>query len=477
MDDFIGRTRELGLLRRLLRKRSSSLVVLKGRRRIGKSRLAREYARDFAKSVFLSGLPPDPSATAQGQRDDFARQLRDELGVEQPPSDDWLTMFRCLARSTSAGKVLVVLDEISWLGSLDPTFLGKLKTAWDLHFKKNPHLVLVIAGSMSAWIERNILSSTGFFGRVSLEIHLRELPLHECRLFWGQHDALVSCQEKLRLLMVTGGVPRYLEEIDPTSPAETNIRSMCFAREGLLYSEFDRIFSDLFGTRAPTYRRMVERIADGPATASQVLDSMGVGKSGTYSAYLDDLVRTGYLSRDHTWSIKTARESKLSRYRLADNYLRFYLKYIAPNRRRIAAGAYHGPSAWPTIAGLQFENLMLSNRVRLHELLGVDSREIVYDNPYFRRATSRAPGCQIDYLIQTGFGTLFVVEAKFTKREIGPGIIKEVQDKIQRLRPPRGYSVRPVLIHASGVHEAVVESELFASIVDFCDLLDPIHPS
>lgn len=473
MRDFVGRARELELLRRLLRKRSSSLVVLKGRRRIGKSRLAREFSRHFEKAVFLSGLPPDPSATAQSQRDDFAIQLRDELDIDPPRSDDWLTLFRCLARSTSTGQVLVVLDEISWLGTLDPAFLGKLKTAWDLYLKKNPRLILILAGSMSSWIERNILGSTGFFGRVSLEIHLTELPLHECRLFWGSHDPLVSSQEKLRLLMVTGGVPRYLEEIDPTSPAEANLRSMCFTPEGLLYNEFDRIFSDLFKSRAATYRQLVECLAAGQATARKIVHSIGRKRSGTYNDYLDDLVRTGYLSRDYTWSIKTAKQSKLSRYRLADNYLRFYLKYIAPNRRRIASGVYHGPSAWPSIAGLQFENLMLNNRVWLHRALGIDGREVIYDNPYFRRATTRAPGCQVDYLIQTGFGTLYVCEAKFTRRELGTGIIQEVKDRIQRLRAPRGFSIRPVLIHVGGVNEALQESEFFASIIDFCQLLEP----
>lgn len=474
MSNFIGRNRELRLLKRLLRKRSSSLIVLKGRRRIGKSRLAREFAREFKTAIFLSGLPPNPSTTAQSQRDDFASQLHDELGIPRPPADDWLSLLRCLAQATSAGRTLIVLDEISWQGDLDPTFLGKLKTAWDVHLQKNSELVLILAGSMSTWIERNILSSTGFFGRVSLELHLGELPLHESRLFWGKHDAQVSCQEKLRLLMVTGGVPRYLEEIDPTSTAEANIRSMCFSPEGLLYNEFDRIFSDLFKARAATYRHMVERLADGSASANQILDSLGLRRSGTYSDYLDDLVRTGYLSRDFTWSIKTTKQSKLSRYRLADNYLRFYLKYIAPNRRRIASGVYHGPSAWPSITGLQFENLMLSNRGRLQELLEIDGREVVYDNPYFRRATTRVPGCQIDYLVQTGFGTLYVCEAKFTRRELGPGIIKEVQDKIQRLRVPRGCSVRPVLVHTGGVSEAVLESEFFASIIDFCDLLEPL---
>ena len=73
-----------------------------------------------------------------------------------------------LAQKTQEGPVLIVLDEITWMGFKDHEFLGHLKNAWDLCFSKNPNLILALSGSMSAWIEDNILSSTGFLGRESL---------------------------------------------------------------------------------------------------------------------------------------------------------------------------------------------------------------------------------------------------------------------------------------------------------------------
>ena len=80
---------------------------------------------------------------------------------------------------------LIVLDEITWMGSKDPTFMPKLKTAWDWHFKKNNKLIMIITGSNSTWIQKNILSSTGFYGRVSLRILLKELPIEDCNVFLG----------------------------------------------------------------------------------------------------------------------------------------------------------------------------------------------------------------------------------------------------------------------------------------------------
>lgn len=110
----------------------------------------------------------------------------------------------------------------------DQTFLGKLKTAWDMHFSKNPHLVMALCGSISSWIEENILSSTGFVGRITMDLVLEELPLHACNAFWHPKEKRIAAFEKFKLLSITGGVPRYLEEISPEFPAEKNIQNLCF---------------------------------------------------------------------------------------------------------------------------------------------------------------------------------------------------------------------------------------------------------
>jgi hypothetical protein len=99
-------------------------------------------------------------------------------------------------------------EEINWLGSKDPTFLGKLKNAWDAEFSQNPRLILILSGSLSGWIERNILHHTGFLGRVSLDFTLPELPLATCNLFWGKHRDRITPHEKLERLAALGDIRR-----------------------------------------------------------------------------------------------------------------------------------------------------------------------------------------------------------------------------------------------------------------------------
>ena len=467
---FIGRSRELQLLGALCKKKASSLIVIRGRRRIGKSRLAQEFAKKMTHYVF-TGLPPTKEISSKGQREEFARQLQRELKIPLPRADDWGDLFWLLSEQSQKGKVVIVLDEISLMGSKDPTFIGKLKIAWDLYFKNNPQLILILCGSVSSWIEKNILSSTGFMGRISLDIVLEELPLGECNEFWNAEKETVSAFDKFKILSVTGGVPRYLEEILPNQSAEKNIQRLCFQKEGLLFNEFERIFSDLFSSRSRTYKKIVMRLASGPCELKDIYQTLGVEKSGVISGYMTDLVTAGFVSQDYTWHLKTGIDSKLSQYRLKDNYLRFYLKYIKPNKKKIERQAMKTPQEWQSIMGLQFENLVLSNRKAIYQILGIDISEIENDNPFFQRKTKDLPGCQIDYLIQTKFGTCYLCEIKFSTNPISIGIIDEVKRKISRLALPKHVSARPVLIHVNDVDAEVIESDFFSSIIDFKILL------
>jgi uncharacterized protein len=439
---------------------------------LGKSRLIQELSKKL-NTLLFTGLPPTENTTAQTQREYFVQQMERLLSIRGLKAEDWGDIFWNLSQATQLKQMIVVLDEINWMGSFDHTFLGKLKSAWDLQFKNNPKLLMILSGSMSSWIDEYILSSTGFMGRISLELTLDELPLHVCNLFWRKKALFVSSYDKFKILSVTGGVPRYLEEIDPDLSAEDNIYNLAFRKGGLLVEEFDRIFSDLFSNRFSIYKQIVERVVEGSATLEQICSAIKLEKGGTISEYLEDLIETGYIVKDRTWNIKNGKESNLCKFRLRDNYLRFYLKYIEPKRTQIEKNRVMIPPAWTTIMGIQFENLVLNNFHRLYKLIGLDPSEVIYDNPYFQRATKTHQGCQVDYLIQTKFNTLYVCEIKFSKEPVGLSVVKEVQQKMERLAKPKSYSMRPILIHANGVTDDVIECDFFAKIIDFSQFLVP----
>ena len=474
MTQFIGRQEELALLRGLFEKDSASLAVIYGRRRIGKSRLVEEFGRQM-RMITFSGLPPQPHTTLQSQLDEFSQQMSRQFNIPKLFFSEWGDAFNELARQTKNGQIIIFLDEITWLGSCDPDFLGKLKNTWDLIFKKNDRLILIICGSVSSWIYENILSNTGFYGRLSLKIHLKELPIADCAQFWHLHNQAISSHEKLKILAVTGGIPKYLEEIKPGYSAEENIKQLCFLESGLLFNDFDYIFSALLQRKSGYYEEIITLLKENHWEQAELFKQLKIESGGFISSYLDELVVSGFLDRDYTWQIKTGHISKLSQYRLSDNYLRFYLKYIQPNLQKIRQGQFkhHSLTAltgWTVMMGLQIENLVLNNRHEIKKRLGIYPDEVVYDNPYFQRKTARQKGCQIDYMIQTKFGTLYLCEIKFSRYLIRKDIIQEVQEKIQAMSVPRNFSIKPVLIHASEIHDEVRESDFFVKILDLNNL-------
>lgn len=363
------------------------------------------------------------------------------------------------------------------MATRDKTFLGKLKNAWDLYFSKNPKLILILCGSISSWIDHNILKSTGFFGRISLTLTLKELPLTSCHLLLDRLNIKRSTTEEFLILSLTGGIPWYLELFSSGYPIPENIRRLCYEPEGQFVTEFDHIFHDLFGRRSDTYKKIVTFLSQGPAPYGDIADQIQYTSGGPLTDYLDDLITAGFLNRDFTWSFKTGTLSRLSLYRLKDNYLRFYLKYILPNRDKIQRGQYRNTTIsafpnWDTIAGLQFENLILANRDLILQNLKIHPHDIICDNPYFQRKSSTQKGCQIDYLIETKSNTLYICEIKYSKNPLSKSVILEVQEKINKLKRPKGFSCRPVLIHVNGVQDSVIDADYFDSIINFHDLVE-----
>jgi AAA+ ATPase superfamily predicted ATPase len=483
---FIGRKKELEKLSLLLNKKSASLAVIRGRRRIGKSYLVKEFGRQCIedskkKCRFLSfaGLPPTELTTAESQREEFSKQLSRQLGIPELKVGDWSDLFFFLAREVKVGRVIILLDEISWMGDKDPNFLGKLKNIWDLELKDNPELMLILCGSVSTWIEKNILRSSGFMGRVSLDLVLEELSLSDCNQFFSGLGSRANAYEKFKLLSVMGGVPRYLEEIQPGLSADENLRLLCFTPSGILFREFEDIFHDLFLTKSQLYKKMAGLLVDGSYEFREICEKLSVQKSGFWSEYLSEMIKAGFVKRDFSWDLKTGKVSNMSHFRLSDNYLRFYLKYIEPNKEKIEANFFEENQTnsisallgWETLMGFQFENLVLNNVGLIWEKLKIQPADIVAHGPFFQRKTAKKRGCQIDYLIKTRYNTLFLCEIKFSRLEVDSGVIDAVNGKVEAISLPVGYSLWPVLIHVNGVKNAIEESGFFTHIIDFSSFL------
>lgn len=475
MNHFIGREQALHKLHELERFGRASLVVIKGRRRIGKSRLAMEFAKG-KRFLAFTGLAPLPAFRAQTQRDAFARQFSEHLSIPPLTFLDWSDAFHHLSRHIGTEPTVVLLDEISWMADQDPTFVPKLKAWWDLSLQSYPNLILIFCGSVSTWIEKNIINSTAFLGRITLSIHLEAFSLLECTQFLKNRGFKGSSYEIFKILCVTGGIPWYLEQILSDQMADYNIKRLCFEKDGLLTLEFNQIFHDLFKKRGTIYKKIVTLLAGRPQSLSELRNDLGYGNSGTLGTLTQHLITAGFITQHAQWSLKTGKPNKKRLYRLSDLYLRFYIKYIEPHWDQIQKNAYANWNinqlpGWDSMMGFQVEHLLLNNRACLLQSIGLSPSDILFDNPYQQTKNARQQGCQIDYLIQTRTQNLFICEFKFKQQEIDLEIIEMMQRKIDRFSTPRGFSKIPVLFHFGGVSRAVHERNYFYRIIDMTDFI------
>lgn len=468
---FVGRDDELSRLKDFRKRRTAGLVVCRGRRRIGKSTLIEQFGKGMRFYEFY-GLAPREGSTNEHQLRHFGELMGTAFGLPALRFDNWHEALSTLAGLTAKGEAVILLDEISWIASRDRDFAGKLKGIWDTRFKKNNKLILILCGSVTSWIDNNILNDKGFMGRVSLTITLDELSLYHSNMFW-QSAKGVSETEKLKLLCVTGGVPRYLEEIHPEETAEQNIKRLCFSPEGLLFSEFDKIFRDIFEVRSAPFKRVIDALAGGPKQPGELCEALGVKPTGGLSDLLSTLVASGMIARDYVWNT-SGRRTALSRYRIRDNYLRFYLKYVEPQKEKIEQELYRNVHLenignWDTIMGYQFENLILNNLQAIITRLDIPPAGIISASPYFQRRTRRQEPCQIDLLIHTK-NTLYVCEIKLRHR-IEHSVIDEIQEKIRKLKGIRHLSVRPVLIYQGKLSPGIRQENVFSNLISVGELL------
>lgn len=474
VDYFFGREDILSNLDSLWGKNSASLVTCRGRRRIGKSTLIEKFAsRSGARFIKIEGARPQRRWTNEHELRSFAAQLREQTSDDGAMPVDWLNAFKRLSNQVSDERTVVLLDEVSWMAYYDDMFAATLKIAWDNLFKTHPKLVLVVCGSVSTWITENILENKAYYGRRSMDVVVPELPIRECVKFWRDRLGRTATREVLDVLSVTGGVPRYLEEINPSQTADENLRRMAFTSDSILRTDFDEMFSDVI-TRQPKFvARVLEALVERPMTVTEIARKLSVGKGGHVSDALNQLVESGLVARESARNPETGDDIRACRFRVSDNYTRFYLKCIRPAVRTIDDGSFAFTTlrqleGWNAVAGLAFEALIIGHYRELLPQLHLSDSLVYSAAPYRKAGRRKGEGLQIDLLLQTR-RSLCVVEVK-RRRTISAGIVDEVAQKVSRLKHPSDSTVRAALVYDGSLAPTVPADGYFDAIVSFSQL-------
>jgi AAA+ ATPase superfamily predicted ATPase len=324
---FVDRQAELAFLNSVLERRRPTVaqfVLLYGRRRVGKTVLLRHWAEQSGLIHTYWAAEKEPAALQR--RKLYARILGVESG-QAPTFDSWAECWSAIAAILADRRHILILDEFTYAVESDPAMLSSLQHAWDRQFKQS-QVVLVLCGSHVHTMETLQARQSPLFGRLTGQWHLQPLSFAILREFLPNWSA----EERVAAYAVVGGVPAYLEWLDPDRSLSDNIRDVVLAPGSMFVAEPTFLLYD--EVREPsTHLAILKAIGVGNHTLSEISNAALVSKAHL-SAYLARLRELRLVERRLPVTVppNQRRRSRSGRYHLLDPYFRFYFRFLAPQQ-------------------------------------------------------------------------------------------------------------------------------------------------
>ncbi len=325
MIKFINRRRELSFLRERFRSGRAELILVYGRRRVGKTYLFRRFMEE------VGGIYVIVRRDGREMLNDFSRALSEILGFE-PRIEDYRELYRVLG-GISGERLLVVIDEFQRLAERDPSFLADLQAAWDEYLSRS-RIMLVLMGSSVGTMERVGLSeSSPIYGRRTGALRLSPFRFSCAKEFLKTY----GMEDIVRAYSIFGGVPAYLAMVDPSLSLLENIHSL-IVREGAPLRE-EPIFLLSQETREPIrYMSILEAMASGSTRLSEIASRSGM-RATELPRYMTVLERDLNLVRREYPLLEAGKRGK-ARYLIADNFFRFWFRFLYPNWDLVEMGRH-----------------------------------------------------------------------------------------------------------------------------------------
>ncbi|MFH1654714.1 MAG: ATP-binding protein [Pseudomonadota bacterium] len=465
---FIGREYEKRVLKEEYDKNSASLIAIYGRRRVGKTRLIEEYYKD--KNIWkFEGLE---NQSKERQISSFLETLADITKnnlYRTAQCKNWIEAFKLLDKAIDETKhkhdMILFLDEIPYMANRRSEMISELTWGWNNLWSKREDFTLVLCGSIASFMVDSVINSSSLYGRINLEICLQPLSIKETYDFF---EGKRSQREIMNLYMFCGGIPAYLMQFENNRSVAVNINKLALSKDGYFTKEFDRIFKDVFH-EDKVYRKMIMLFSKYKSLkATELLDALKMTEGGGFQRYLDNLEKAGFIKGYIPCG--KPEESKLKRYRLEDEYIHFYFKFIKPNFKKIEKNLEENLfsqimrsrkyQAWQ---GLAFERLCLKHINQIAKRLKID--QLVSDfGSYFNRETNTKEGVQIDLLFERHDPVITICELKYYSGKIGKWIIDDIENKISKL-PQAQKTIEKVLITTEGITKDLDESGYFSQVL------------
>jgi predicted AAA+ superfamily ATPase len=488
MSDVIGREAEQKRLERAFQSEQAEFIAVYGRRRVGKTYLVRNHFSSKKQDSIFFYVTGMKDGTMLEQIKNFTEEIGEAFlyaGARLETQKNWRDTFRVLTDTIKASsaikKIVLFFDEFPWMVTKNSRLLQTLEYYWNHHWSRDQRIKLIICGSASGWILKNIVNNKGgLYNRVTDTIHLEPFDLYKTKRYLNHLKITLSNKQITHLYMVLGGIPFYLSKLEPGLSAVQSIEQLAFSKGSFLLNEFENLYATLFGVVDSHIglAKIISRSCYGVGQAELVREVKNTSSGGRLVDWLKDLEQAGFIIRFKPF----CSSRKGIYYKIIDEYSLFYFKWIESLKeslleRGMRQGYWESlqsSAAWYSWAGYAFEALCYKHIAQISTALRISPTAIPYSWRYVPAKGSIEQGAEIDLLFDRDDDSMTICEIKYTNQPFAidkayAEILKrkiEVFKKITKTRK----QVFLVMISASGIKETMYSEEILSGVVTLDDL-------
>lgn len=476
---FIGREVELQFLEDKFHQSGGQLIVLYGRRRVGKTETLRQFCKG-KQHIFFSCR----ECTDKMQLKNFSeRLLREDIPARSYITEfsDWERAFRSILELPYGdAKKLLVIDEFPYMCKGNESIPSILQNLWD-EVLKDENVMIILCGSAMSFIEKELLAEKNpLYGRATGIYKMKEMGFYEAARFFPEY----SDRDKIIAYAVLGGIPHYLKQFDPHLSLAENIKKNILTKGCTLYSEVEFLLRQEL-RETTLYNSIIEAVALGNTKLNDISIKSLIEDTSKTSVYLKNLIELGIVEREFSVAdgIKERANTNRGLYRLTDHFFRFWYAFVFTNYSELEGGDVDGVYEYAIAPALHefaasvFEDVC---REYVRELQKANVLPFRYarmgrwwGKTTVRRKEDRTEiqDTEIDVLAVSKQSECYLVgECKFKGK---PFRYSEYLDTIAKLSPQKEKSkFYYYLFSESGFDEKIVEEAKTADNIFLCDLAD-----
>lgn len=325
MKKFIDRKSEIEFLNQEYNKSESSLIILYGRRRIGKTSLIKEFGKDKNMIYFLA-TEESETQNIDMFKNTIANNLNNEV-LRATKADNWEILFKAIIAEKSEDKKIIVLDEFQYLGKINSSFPSIFQKIWD-EILKDKNIMVILCGSLINMMESQTLNYTSpLYGRRTGQIKLKQIPFENYSEFFSKK---MNEKELIEKYAVTGGIPKYIESFKEDDNIFNEIKNHIMNKQSYLYEEPYFLLQNEV-SEVGSYFSIIKSIAAGNRKLGNISSNLSVNPTNL-SKYLQTLINLDILEREVPITEINPEKSKKGQYKIKDNFIAFWFQFIYPNR-------------------------------------------------------------------------------------------------------------------------------------------------